>query len=238
MKIRISDLRRIIREVAGEPVVLYHGTLRTNLPKILRDGLRSGFGWGAEKAGVFLSANVENAAYWARRSHATKVLGLGRDAELPLINDSEIAVLRVTIPADFTENLRERRTSFSKPEDMQYVGDIPPEWIRETPIPMQRVGVSELRRFIRMTLLENPSGPGVTADPTEIKGFYPYEVERGVDIQGYWYKSPGRSIGADGDPGRPEDAAEYIGQKPPADSAVNTPGEDAAADVAPPPIMS
>ena len=66
-----------------------------------------------------------------------------------------------------------------------------------------KIRLSELRKIIRHSLLENPSGPGVTADPTDVKGFYPYEVERGVDIQGFWYKSPGRSMGSDGDPGRP-----------------------------------
>lgn len=57
-------------------------------------------------------------------------------------------------------------------------------------------------------------GPGVTADPTESPsndGFYPYDIERGVDILSQWYRSPGSS---DGDPGRPSDAAEYIGMTP------------------------
>ena len=76
-----------------------------------------------------------------------------------------------------------------------------------------RIRVSELRRLIRQVLLEGPSGPGVTSDPTETKGFYPYEMERGVDVQSFWYRSPGRSAGSDGDPGRPSDAAEYIGLK-------------------------
>ncbi|MFN5869792.1 MAG: hypothetical protein ACK46A_10780, partial [Akkermansiaceae bacterium] len=45
--------------------------------------------------------------------------------------------------------------------------------------------------LIRRALQEGPAGPGVSADPTDVKGFYPYEVERGADIHGYWYKSPG-----------------------------------------------
>ena len=95
--------------------------------------------------------------------------------------------------------------------------------------------LKELRAFIRHSvLLENPCGPGVAADPTDVKGFYPYELERGVDIQGYWYKSPGDK--GSSDPMRPEDPQEYVGQKPPADSAVNTPGADAAEDMAPPPV--
>jgi len=59
--------------------------------------------------------------------------------------------------------------------------------------------------------LENPSGPGVAADPTDVKGFYPYDLERGTDIHGYWYKSPGDK--GSNNPGRPEDAEEYIGFK-------------------------
>jgi hypothetical protein len=39
-------------------------------------------------------------------------------------------------------------------------------------------------------------------------------VDRGVDIYGYWYKSPGESGGAGVDPMRPEDAEDYIGMKP------------------------
>ena len=59
---------------------------------------------------------------------------------------------------------------------------------------------SLLRRYVRAVLLEDD-------------GFYPYEIERGVDVHGFWYRSPGRTPGADGDPGRPSDAAEYIGMK-------------------------
>lgn len=69
-------------------------------------------------------------------------------------------------------------------------------------------------------MLENPTGPGVTADPTNPDGFYPYELERGSDIYGYWYKSPGDK---GSNPMRPDDPAEYIGFKikgaTPADAA-------------------
>lgn len=67
--------------------------------------------------------------------------------------------------------------------------------------------------MIRAALLEGPSGPGVTADPTDVKGFYPYDVERGADITGYWYRSPGDK--GSSDPMRPEDPAAYIGMVPP-----------------------
>lgn len=78
--------------------------------------------------------------------------------------------------------------------------------------------VRSLRLFIRSVIAERAPGPVVGVDPTNLdtspNGFYPYEIERGVDLQSFWYKSPGRSMGGDGDPGRPSDAGEYIGNKP------------------------
>lgn len=90
-----------------------------------------------------------------------------------------------------------------------------------------RIRISELRRIIRQVLLE--SGLTATAiDPTDVdsssEGFYPYELERGVDIQGRWYRSPGASPGSDGDPGRPSDAEEYIGIKPKSPAAPSAGG--------------
>lgn len=89
-----------------------------------------------------------------------------------------------------------------------------------------RIRISELRKLIRRVLSEGPAGASITADPTDVKGFYPYEVERGTDIHGYWYKSPGDK--GSSDPMRPEDAEEYIGFK----TKGATP-EDAAAEAAP-----
>jgi len=93
-----------------------------------------------------------------------------------------------------------------------------------------KIRLGELRKIIRKVLMENPTGPGVTADPTEKKGFYPYEIERGADIHGFWYKSPGDK--GSGNPGRPDDAEEYIGFKTkgatPADAAAEAkPKEEA-----------
>ena len=88
-----------------------------------------------------------------------------------------------------------------------------------------RIRLGQLRKLIRETLGAGASG----SDPTDVKGFYPYEIERGTDIQGFWYRSPGRSMGSDGDPGRPGDAAEYIGFKPPASETPEGEGEAAAA---------
>lgn len=89
-----------------------------------------------------------------------------------------------------------------------------------------KIKISELRRVIRHALREGPAGPAVTADPTEVKGFYPYEIERGADIHGYWYKSPGDK--GSNNPMRPEDPEEYIGFK----TKGATPA-DAAAEAAP-----
>lgn len=91
-----------------------------------------------------------------------------------------------------------------------------------------KIRISELRRIIRRALREGPTGPAVTADPTDVKGFYNYDVERGTDIHNFWYKSPGRAMGTDGDPMRPEDAAEYIGFK-----TKGAKPEDAAAEAEP-----
>lgn len=92
-----------------------------------------------------------------------------------------------------------------------------------------RIRISELRKLIRRVLSEGPAGASITADPTDVKGFYPYEVERGTDIHGYWYKSPGDK--GSSDPMRPEDAEEYIGFKTksatPADAAAEAAPEEA-----------
>ena len=84
-----------------------------------------------------------------------------------------------------------------------------------------KLRISELRRIIRQVLSEGPAGPGIAADPTDVKGFYSYDLERGADIHGYWYKSPGDK--GSSDPMRPDDPEEYIGFKTkgatPADAA-------------------
>lgn len=85
-----------------------------------------------------------------------------------------------------------------------------------------RIRIGEIRKIIRRVIKENPAGAAVAADPTDVKGFYPYDLERGTDIHGFWYKSPGRTAGSDGDPGRPADASEYIGLKPKETSSEQT----------------
>lgn len=90
------------------------------------------------------------------------------------------------------------------------------------------MSVGALRETIRRILREGPAGPAITADPTDVKGFYSYDIDRGNDIHSFWYKSPGRTPGSNGDPGRPEDAEDYIGFK----TKGATP-EDAAAEAKP-----
>lgn len=74
-----------------------------------------------------------------------------------------------------------------------------------------KIRVVELRRMIREIIKESYGG-SLGIDPTSLEtssqGFYPYDLERGVDLYATWYRSPGSS---EGDPGRPADAADYIG---------------------------
>lgn len=89
-----------------------------------------------------------------------------------------------------------------------------------------KIRFGTLRKLIREALFtENPGGPAIAADPTDVKGFYPYDVERGSDIHAFWYKSPGRTMGSDGDPGRPSNALEYIGMSPKSDGSEDVSGD-------------
>lgn len=84
-----------------------------------------------------------------------------------------------------------------------------------------------LRKFIKEFFLfnEGPVGASLT-NPQDPKGFYSYDLGRG-DMDGkFWYRSPGRSVGSDGDPGRPSDAMSYIGLKPP-----SPPSTDASPEI-------
>ena len=129
-------------------------------------------------------------------------------------------------------------------ESLHEQGDVPGRWRANEVEPIspedeERLGnggqldgdeedeLAEVRQLIRLILQESPSGPGVAADPTDVKGFYPWDVERGTDIHSFWYRSPGREMGTEGDPGRPEDAMSYVGLTPPPDNTVDAPGEEA-----------
>jgi hypothetical protein len=68
-----------------------------------------------------------------------------------------------------------------------------------------RVTVGFVKRLIREAIEDS--------DGTSRGGFYDYELPRGVDIHAFWYKSPAREAGQEGDPGRPSDAYAYIGMR-------------------------
>lgn len=98
-----------------------------------------------------------------------------------------------------------------------------------------------LRSFIKEIFLkEGPVGASLTS-PQDPKGFYGYDLSMGDTQSKFWYRSPARGMGSDGDPGRPSDAAEYIGLKiPPVASSGpeegigdvdSTPGDAGALDL-------
>lgn len=88
-------------------------------------------------------------------------------------------------------------------------------------------------------LTQGPAGPGVTADPTTgtSGAARDYDLPRGVDIHGYWYRSPGDKA-TGGNPGRPDDPAAYIGLTAPVSSGEPATEEPASApagaEVSPP----
>jgi len=96
-------------------------------------------------------------------------------------------------------------------------------------VDMRKNQNNSLRSYIRLILESkrrqrsikqtDSAGPGVSNDPTQAGEPYDnYNIEREVDIYGYWYKSPGDK--ATGGDFRPDDPAAYIGmQAPPAPSA-------------------
>ena len=108
----------------------YHGTLREFVPSILRTGISAGHGWGGvAKPGVFLSAIPETALYWSKMS-LLKKLGLPQvESNFNILDESELAVLRVDVPPEGMEFIVPRRTSFNRPGDMQHEGPVPPAWI-------------------------------------------------------------------------------------------------------------
>src|SRR3990167_55031 len=82
---------------------------------------------------------------------------------------------------------------------------------------MKITTIGAVRHMIREAVIREFGEPTAASgtDPTSPKGFYDYEIERGADIHSFWYKSPGRPMGEDGDPYRAKDAAAYIGMKAP-----------------------
>jgi hypothetical protein len=103
----------------------YHGTLKRNVSGILRTGLRAGFGFGAEKPGVFLSSSYEDALHWAKEAQENAEIKDGADP----------AVIVVDLPNEELENVVRRTNQFAKkyfeplPGDKQYLGSIPAEYL-------------------------------------------------------------------------------------------------------------
>lgn len=106
-------------------MLFYHGTLKKNVPSILRTGLRAGFGFGAEKPGVFLSSSYEDALHWAKEAQENAEIKDGADP----------AVIVVDLPNEELENVVRRTNQFAKkyfeplPGDKQYLGSIPAEYL-------------------------------------------------------------------------------------------------------------
>lgn len=71
----------------------------------------------------------------------------------------------------------------------------------------------KLRELRKLILKE--FAPASGTDPRNPDGFYPYDIERGVDIHSFWAASPGDK---GSNPMRPGNAKEYIGQIPPDES--------------------
>ncbi|NBW06532.1 MAG: hypothetical protein EBR82_00725 [Caulobacteraceae bacterium] len=131
MKLRISDLRHIIREVLEEQgLTFYHGTLKDAVPSILRTGLRAGQGWGgAAKPGVFLSTSPDSALYWAKMSFLTRHGLPAEESSFDRVDPSQLVVLRVDVPPEERSNIVPRQRSYNLAGDSQYVGSVPPGWI-------------------------------------------------------------------------------------------------------------
>lgn len=101
-------------------------------------------------------------------------------------------------------------------EDKTSLGSPPDEVMEES----RRLNHEIANYLARNTfLLEYPAGAGMV-DPINAKGFYSdFDMEKdhhtGADIQGMWYRSPGREPATDGDPFRVEDPHARLGFHPP-----------------------
>lgn len=73
----------------------------------------------------------------------------------------------------------------------------------------------EIRRYMQQ-LHEEPAVASVSTDPTDTRGLYTaFDMAKdhgtGDEIQGTWYRSPGREAGLDGDPFRGTDPQQQLG---------------------------
>lgn len=118
----VAALKSVI--TAEEPLVLYHGTLREDLPKIKAEGLKPSEGWGgANTEGVFLSESKEGALYWAKlrflRDREMKLEENYFDQKFSEQEKNLLALLEVTITADQFGNLS---ADMEQAEDVGFEG--------------------------------------------------------------------------------------------------------------------
>lgn len=148
----IMNARRIASHIIAQAqsLVLYHGTLRSNISSIQKSGLKPSSGWGGwGTEGVFLEATNDGALYWAKICHQRSVdknMDTERfDREFGPKQDELLAVLKVTVPASHLVNLNadmEQAEDFGFDGDesdwqesleeigaVRYKGTIPPSWI-------------------------------------------------------------------------------------------------------------
>lgn len=130
MRVTVGRLRRLVREALEGPTVLYHGTLSSDVPSILRSGIKAGEGWGgAEHPGVFLCRDPEDAYVWG----ATKALGRKgappTEEEVASVDPSLVSVLEVHVPPEAVGSIASRQKEFNRPGDLQFVGSVPSQWI-------------------------------------------------------------------------------------------------------------
>jgi hypothetical protein len=137
------------------PVVLYHGTLRENVPGILTEGLHTSEGMGWEgNVGVYLAGSIDSAMYWAKFAfqlmHDEDDLRISDAEDFDLVygkrQEEFLAIVEVTIPYSYTKDLRadmeqaedvdfegdetDWKLSLKEIGDVMFVRDIPPEWIK------------------------------------------------------------------------------------------------------------
>jgi hypothetical protein len=137
-----------LSEEAQGAVTLYHGTLREYLDPILRGGIEVGEGWGgAGTSGVFLSKTVDGAVYWAKMGYQREHEERMEISKFDPANLKELAVVKVSVPADKTENLRadmeqaddvgfegdetDWQASLKEIGDVRYDGEVPASWVSE-----------------------------------------------------------------------------------------------------------
>ncbi len=101
----------------GGGVTVYHGTVSQLAGKIRKEGIkRSKASKVSKKGRVYFTTDIESAKYWAE----DKVGMLGLDP-----NTTQLVVFEIVVPA----NILLQDTQSQGPNDFEYEGDIPPEWI-------------------------------------------------------------------------------------------------------------